>query len=112
MHHKYTDRRADEVYLTEAYILALNFVGVFNLIIDNKKLASKKGNTVAANVLDIINTLSKVGKANAAISDHSLLSSALNQIVLYADRNSLEIEEVYQLKLAEFGGSQQLALAS
>lgn len=113
MHSKYTDRKADEVYATEAYILALNFAGAFGLIIDNKKLPAKKGNTVAANVLDIINTLSKVGKANAAISDHSLVSSAINQIVLYADRNSLEIEEVYQIKLAEVRGDEApLALAS
>jgi hypothetical protein len=99
--------------VTEAYILALNFAGAFALIIDNKKMSAKKGNTVAANVLDIINTLSKVGKASAVISDHALVSSALNQIVLYADRNSLEIEEVYQIKLAEVrGGAAPLALAS
>jgi hypothetical protein len=112
MHAKYIDRKADEVLVAEAYILALNLAGAMNLIIDNKKMVSKKGNTIAANLLDAINTLSKVGKASAVISDHALVSSAINQIVLYADRNSLEIEEVYQIKLSEVGGGKPLALAS
>lgn len=106
-------RPADEVYLTEAYILALNFAGVFNLIIDNKKLPAKKGTTIGATILDIINTLSKIGKASATISDHSLISSAINQIVNYADRNSYEIEEVYQIKLSKLRGeAAPLAVAS
>lgn len=96
----------DEILITEAYIILLHFSGTFDLILDNKKVAGKNRSTVAGQMVDLVNTLSKLGKNNQAISDHTLAASALNQLLIYADRNNYEIEDVYQKMVARLTGGQ------
>jgi hypothetical protein len=104
----------DEILITEAYIILLHMSASFDLILDNKKIVGKNRNTVAGQLMDMVNTLSKLGKASLTISDHSLASSALNQLLTYADRNSYEIDDVYQKMVARLtaGETTESRLAS
>lgn len=102
-HNELPKRTAEEVALTEAYILALVFADKFGLILDSKKVATKKGVTTAAQIIDILSTLTKVGKANGVLSDHTLISSVINQILHYANRNHLDIEGVYEEMRKKYG---------
>lgn len=112
-HSDWAEHLEDEILITEAYIGLLHFAGTFNLILDNKKIAGKNRGTIGGQIVDLVNTMSKIGKNNAVISDHSLTASALNQLLVYADRNSYEVEDVYQKMLAavqsQTNGEQRLA---
>jgi hypothetical protein len=99
-HPQWPGHLEDEILITEAYITLLHFSGTFDLILDNKKIAGKNRSTVAGQLVDLVNTLSKLGKNSMAISDHTLASSGLNQLLIYADRNNYEIEDVYQKMVA------------
>lgn len=102
----------DEILLVEAYIALLHMSHAQGLILENMKVVGKNRINQSAQIVDMVNTLSKIGKLNQAISDHSLASRALNQLLVYADRNDYSIENVYQIMLAKQSNVDPMRLAS
>ncbi len=111
-HPSYPNVLSEEIFLVEAYIALLHFSATQGFILENMKVVGKNRSSMSAQIVDIANTLSKIGKVNQAISDHSLASRALNQILNYADRNDYDIERLYQMILQSQIGSETTRLAS
>lgn len=111
-HPTYPGTLKDEVFLTEGYIALLHLCATQGFILENMKVVGKNRNNISSQIVDIINTLSKIGKLNQAISDHSLASRTINQILVYAERNDYDIERLYQSMREKMTGANITKLAS